>query len=186
MNPKPTDKTPRIIVLDTSALLAGLDPFSIGEEQTTVPKVEQEIKKNSIICTRFRTATENGKIKIKQPSDEYLEEVRKDASKIGDFYLLSETDTQLLALAKELNAEGYSPQIVTDDYSIQNVATKLGIEFIPLATFGIKRLLEWTRYCPACHRKYPPDAQTKECLVCGTPLRRKPARTIRDVKTNQT
>ncbi len=173
----------RVIVLDTSAFLAGFDPFSLSEEQVTVPKVEEEIRKNSIILVRFKTALENGKLKVKAPSEEFLNKVKASSTKVGDSFLLSETDIQLLALALELKAIGYTPQIVTDDYSIQNVATQLGIEFLALATFGIKRLLEWIRYCPACYREYPANCSTKECQVCGTELKRKPRRTVKNVKT---
>lgn len=173
----------KIIVLDTSAFLAGFDPFSLSEEQVTVPSVEEEIKRSSIICTRFRTAIESGKLEVKEPRQEFLSGAKVFASKLGDSYLLSKADTQLLALALELKAEGYAPQIVTDDYSIQNVATQMGVEFLALATFGIKRLLEWIRYCPACHREYPADCSSKECLVCGTQLKRKPRRTVKNVHT---
>ena len=176
------DQRRRVIVLDTSAFLAGFDPFSLSEEQVTVPKVEEEIRRNSIISTRLRTAIENGKLKVKAPRPEFLSNVNFLATKLGDSYLLSEADTQLLALALELKAEGYTPQIITDDYSIQNVATQMGIEFLVLATFGIKRLLEWTRYCPGCHREYPANFSAKECLVCGTKLKRKPRRTVKNVK----
>jgi UPF0271 protein len=126
---------------------------------------------------RFKAAVENGKVKIKAPSEEYWNKVKASAKKVGDAFFLSETDLQLLALASELKSEGYTPQIVTDDYSIQNVATQLGIEFLSLATFGIKRLLEWIRYCPACHRQYPADYKETTCEVCGTELKRKPRRT---------
>lgn len=169
----------RVIVLDTSAFLAGFDPFSFGAEQVTVPKVEEEIRRNSMIKMRFETAIESGKLKVKAPSQEFSNKAKTSASKVGDSYKLSETDMQLLSLALELKTEGYTPQIVTDDYSIQNVATQMGIEFLALATFGIKRLLEWIRYCPACHREYPADCKTKECQVCGTELKRKPRRTTK-------
>jgi UPF0271 protein len=172
----------RVFVLDTSAFLAGFDPFSLSEDQVTVPKVEEEIIKNSMIRVRFNTAIENGKLKVKAPSEEFLNKVKTSSSKVGDSFLLSETDSQLLALALELKATGYTPQIVTDDYSIQNVATQLEIEFLALATFGIKRLLEWIRYCPACHREYPANCSFKACLVCGTELKRKPRRTLKSLK----
>jgi UPF0271 protein len=182
MNTQADNQCKRIVILDTSAFLAGFDPFSLSEEQVTVPKVEEEIRKNSMICMRFRTAIENGKLKVKAPSQEFLHKAKNTSSKVGDSYLLSETDIQLLALALELKASGYVPQIVTDDYSIQNVATRMGIEFLALATFGIKRLLEWIRYCPACHREYPADCASKECLICGTELKRKPRRTVKNLK----
>ena len=182
MKTQTNNQCKRVIVLDTSAFLAGFDPFSLSEEQVTVPKVEEEIRKNSIILVRFKTALENGKLKVKAPSEEFLNKVKASSTKVGDSFLLSETDKQLLALALELKATGYAPQIVTDDYSIQNVATQLGIEFLALATFGIKRLLEWIRYCPACHREYPANFSSKECLVCGTELKRKPRRTVKSLK----
>ncbi len=170
------DPCKRIVVLDTSAFLAGYDPFSPSDEQVTVPKVEEEIKRNSMVKTRFETAMESGKLKVKAPTEENLSAVKVSASQAGDWHKLSETDLQVLALAYEFKAAGCAPQIVTDDYSIQNVAKRLGIEFLALATFGIKRALEWIRYCPACHKQYPENSKLKECQVCGTELKRKPKR----------
>ncbi len=184
MSGKPNNQFERVLVLDTSAFIAGFDPFSLSVRQLTVPKVEKEIKRNSMICTRFRSAVESGKLKVTAPSQEFLEKVKSASGKVGDSYLLSATDIELLALALELKAEGLDPQLVTDDYSIQNVATKLSVEFFALATIGIKRLLEWIRYCPACHKEYPANCQSKECLVCGTPLKRKPRRTLKELKPN--
>ena len=170
------------MVLDTSAFLVGFDPFSVSEDQATVPKVEEEIKTNSMTWVRFKTAVENGKLKVKAPSEEFLNRVKASAITVGDSFFLSETDMQILALALELKAAGYNPQIVTDDYSIQNVATQMGIEFAALATFGIRRLLEWVRYCPACHREYPADYGSTKCAVCGTKLKRKPRKTAKNLK----
>jgi UPF0271 protein len=163
-------------VLDTSAFLAGFDPFSLGAEQATVPKVGDEIRTNSMAWVRFNTAVENGKVKIITPTEEFSNKVKASASKVGDSYLLSETDMQLLALALELKTQGQNPEIITDDYSIQNVAKQNGIAFYALATSGIKRLLEWMRYCPACHKEYPVNSSFKACQVCGTELKRKPKR----------
>jgi UPF0271 protein len=83
---------------------------------------------------------------------------------------------QLLALALELKTQGENPEIITDDYSIQNVAKQNGIAFYALATSGIKRLLEWIRYCPACHKEYPINSSFSACQICGTELKRKPKR----------
>jgi UPF0271 protein len=183
MNTQTNNQCKRAIVLDTSAFVAGFDPFSLSEEQVTVPKVEEEIRRNSMNMMRFETALENGRVKIKAPSQEFVNQIKASSKKVGDAFKLSETDIDLLALALELKAADYNPQIVSDDYSIQNVATELDIEFSPLATFGIKRLLEWIRYCPACYREYPANSSAKECKVCGTALKRKPRRTVRKVNT---
>jgi UPF0271 protein len=145
----------------------------------TVPKVQDEIKTNSMAQVRFNTAVESGKVKIKTPHDKYTDKIKLSANKAGDSYLLSETDTQLLALALELKTQGEQPEIITDDYSIQNVAKQNGIEFYALATFGIQRLIEWIRYCPACYREYPINSTFNVCQVCGTDLKRKPKRTTK-------
>jgi UPF0271 protein len=176
------DPCKRVMVLDTSAFLAGFDPFLLNKDQVTAPTVEEEIRANSMSWVRFKTAVEYGKVKVKPPSEEYWKKVKASAKKVGDAFFLSETDLQILALASELKAEGYTPQIVTDDYSIQNVATQMGIEFMALATFGISHLLEWIRYCPACHRKYPADYKSTTCEICGTALKRKPQRTAKKLK----
>ena len=176
MNSQAENQKKSVFVLDTSAFLAGFDPFSLSEEQVTVPKVEEEILRNSMIKMRFETAIESGKVKVKTPTQEFSISAKTSASKVGDSFKLSEADMQLLALALELQAEGYAPQIVTDDYSIQNVAAQIRIGFLALTTFGIKRFLEWIRYCPACYREYSTNCNTNECQICGTELKRKPRR----------
>ena len=162
------------MVLDTSAFLAGFDPFSIGEEQVTVSNVEEEIRTNSMTWVRFKAAIDSGKVLLKRPSEEAVRQVEACAIQVGDSFFLSETDKQVLALALELNIAAENPQVVTDDYSMQNVAKRLEIEFTSLATLGVRRVLEWVRYCPACHREYAANRASIECDVCGTELKRKP------------
>ncbi len=164
------------MVLDTSAFVAGFDPFSVRDEQVAPPLVEGEVKKNNLTTLRFNTAVESGRLKIFQPSQEYIEKVLAAAASVGDVFFLSETDKQVLALALEIKSRGDIPQIVTDDYSIQNVAKQLRLQYISLATFGIKRALIWVRYCPACHRIYPANFKAIQCSICGTTLKRKPQR----------
>jgi len=156
--------------------VAGYDPFSIGEKQYTVPMVKQEIIESSMPWVRLKTAIESEKLRIKKPTAQSLHKVKASATMVGDAFFLSQTDMQVLALALELKSLGYHPLIVTDDYSIQNVADQMGIEFASLATFGIRRRLHWIRYCPACHKKYPADYKSWKCNICGTELKRKPQR----------
>ena len=79
MSIKTNNQCRRVIVLDTSAFLAGFDPFSLGEEQITAPLVEDEIKRNAMIKFRFETAVESGKVKVKAPSQEFLNKVKASA-----------------------------------------------------------------------------------------------------------
>ncbi len=173
----PTEKADRrVIILDTSAFVAGFDPFSIEGEHYTVPMVKEEIAGRSLSEVRLETAVESGRLKIKAPDEAALNKTKSSAIFVGDAFLLSETDFQVLALALELKTQGHLPLIVTDDYSIQNVADQMSIEFASLATFGIRQRLQWIRYCPACHRRYQATHKSTVCQVCGTRLKRKPLR----------
>ncbi len=151
----------------------------VPEKQYTVPEVKNELNSGSMPWMRFNAAIENGKISILKPKDSFFQEVLEASKKVGDIRYLSEADLQVLALALELKSRGSNPLIVTDDYSIQNVANKIGVEFTSLMTFGIKFRFKWMLYCPACYRKYPPDYKSKDCEVCGTELKRKPKKKTR-------
>lgn len=165
----------KVIVLDTSAFIAGFDPNTVTEDQYTVLEVKNELIAGTMPWVRFNTAIENGKIMILKPKDTFLQEILEASKKVGDMRFLSEADLQVLALALELKGIGsLNPLIVTDDYSIQNVANKIGVEFRSLITFGIKYRFKWILYCPACYLKYPSDYKSKDCKVCGTELKRKP------------
>jgi UPF0271 protein len=165
-----------VLVLDTSAFIGGFDALSITDRVYTVHAVGQELISNSMTYTRFKTAVESGKLQMRTPSNIYLGLVNESSKTVGDILFLSGVDKQVLALALELKSQGEKPLIVTDDYSIQNVANQLGLEFAPLLTFGIRYRLNWTIYCPACHREYSPDYKGKTCEACGTGLKRKPLR----------
>jgi UPF0271 protein len=169
-----TQPSKRVIVLDTSAFIAGFDPLSFSGEIHSVPAVEGELIPNSLPWTRFKTAVESGKLRLKTPSHLFLERVKESSKTVGDALVLSAVDFQVLARALELKHAGSSPLIVTDDYSIQNVANQLDVEFTSLMTFGIRFRHHWIKYCPACYHKYTPNFKSEVCEVCGTKLKRKP------------
>jgi len=125
---------------------------------------------------RFNAAVENRKLRVRTPKISPLKKVREASKKVGDVRYLSDADMQVLALALELKNTGLDPLIVTDDYSIQNVADEIGVNFASLMTYGIRFRFDWILYCPACHRKYSSDYKFKFCEVCGTELKRKPLR----------
>jgi len=162
--------------LDTSALIAGFNPLSIAETQYSVPAVKKELAPNSMPWTRFNAAVENRQLMVRTPRTSSRQEVREASRRVGDVRYLSEADFQVLALALELKRAGLHPLIVTDDYSIQNVANQIGVDFTSLMTYGIRFRFNWILYCPACHRKYSSDYRLKACEVCGTILKRKPLR----------
>jgi len=164
----------RTIVLDTSAFIAGFDPFAVDEQLYSVPEVGEELTSGSLSRLRFDAAIERGRLRVLEPDSFHLGMVKESSKDVGDINFLSEADIKILALAAQLKENSYAPTIVTDDYSIQNVAKKLEIEYAPLMTFGIRLYLHWILYCSACHKKYPPDYRFKRCENCGTRLKRKP------------
>jgi len=176
----------KVIILDTSAFIAGFDPFSIQNEQYSVPMVEKELFSDSLSWTRFKAAIENKKLHVKEPSADFVNKVKEASKTVGDISFLSEADLQVLALALEIKNRGENSLIVTDDYSIQNVANQIGVEFAPLMTFGIRFRLQWIRYCPACYRKYASDYKPRNCKICGTKLKRKPLKKTSIKKVKET
>jgi len=168
------EKGRKAIVLDTTAFIAGLNPYDLHEETYSVPNVKEELTKSSTAKFRLNIAVKAGILKLREPTVQALNKAREASKEVGDLLSLSEVDMKILALALQLKSEGYTPRIITDDYSIQNVAKKLSVDYASITTYGIKFHLKWLLYCPACHKKYPPDFKSEKCKICGTKLKRKP------------
>jgi UPF0271 protein len=164
-----------IIILDTSALIAGYDT-SNRNLHYTVSSVQEELTRNGFKRLRLDLAKRAGKLRVLNPDCRYLKEVEVKATELGEAGSLSTVDKELLALGVQLMAEGNRPIIVSDDYSIQNVADHLDLGYRSLATMGIKRRFEWGVYCPGCRRKFDDPQEMNICPICGTELKRRPIR----------
>jgi UPF0271 protein len=101
---------------------------------------------------------------IVSPGTQSKERVTSAAKKTRDSCVISETDSDLLALSLELNAVLY-----TDDFAIQNVADVLGVQTIPINQRKAKRI-HWKYRCSGCGRYFDHDG---ECLICGSIIKRK-------------
>jgi UPF0271 protein len=126
----------------------------------TVSRVLKEIKDRESVSYLSLIDLE-----VKDPDSSDIEEVKKVARKTGDIYKLSETDIDLLALAFKIKKEGNEPIIVTDDYSIQNMARSLGIKTDSVVQKGISEKFKWVRICKGCKRRVD---EGKICPVCGS------------------
>jgi len=138
-------------ILDASAIILRKAVF---EEMVTIPEVIQEIKDPN-----SRLYMEVVDIRVEEAKDDFVEKVRKVAEVTGDIERLSETDIKLIA--KALEKDGI---LVTDDYSIQNVARKLGIRYENVIQKGIEKEFKWIRVCKGCGRK----TERKICEICGS------------------
>ncbi len=148
----------QVYILDSSAIFLrkGLYPSML-----TVSKVLEEIKDRDSVSYLSLIDLE-----VRDPDYRDVEEVKKVARKTGDVYKLSETDVDLLALALKIKKEGDMPVIVTDDYSIQNMARALGIKTDSIVQKGISEEVKWIRICKGCKRRV--DGRHKFCPVCGS------------------
>lgn len=161
------------LVLDSSAFIQGLDPQN--EAAYTVPLVVDELREGFTIA-RLRSMEAAGRLKVLEPEDRFLGVVEAEARRMGEYKALSATDKQVLALGVQLRDDKLEPVVVSDDYSVQNMADALGLRHRGLATPGIKRRFTWTIYCPGCRREYTEPQSEDVCPVCGTELKRKPVR----------
>jgi len=151
-------------ILDASAFYAGV-PFRSSEDCYTTSLVYDEIqhiKKNQDV---IGTLVETNRLKIREPDEQSTQAAIQAAKKTGDFPQLSKQDISIIALGIETKG-----QIITDDFAISNVAKNVGLNIAPIMTKGIKDVGKWIHYCPGCKASYQ---NGKECLVCGTPLKRK-------------
>jgi len=163
----------RAFVLDTSAFIAGYEPTGEGIQLYTVPEVFNELR-DAMVRLRAQAALDSGKLMVKTPKERFTEEVVRVAQEMGDFASLSNTDISVLALALQLKTSHSNLTLISEDYSVQNIADRLGIKYLAIATSGISRRFIWRTYCPGCHRTYDELAPGEDCPICGTRLKRKP------------
>jgi len=155
-------------VLDSSALLAGKD--LLLEEMYCTPDVLREVKgKGPTIQLMSMIET---RVKVQAPSNEALEKVVESAERTGDAKRLSPTDIGVLALALDLEAT-----IVTDDYSIQNVANSIGLKYLGLSFPDIEKKIEWGYRCVGCGKRF--EEPMEECPICGSRIKTTPKTTSR-------
>ena len=145
-------------VLDTSVLYYGKD-LPEGYECVITPGVVRELDKEDMgERLEMLLAT---KIRVSSPTERSMKRVHQEAEKTGDSRRLSETDKELLALALDL---GY--ELLSDDYSIQNLARVMGIPCRGVDQKGISEVFEWQAKCKGCGKVFPADVRV--CDVCGT------------------
>jgi len=155
-----------IFVLDTPFFLYGLDPSGMDGKCVISPEVRDEVLRG-FPARKLGYYLEAGVVEIASPCEESLKKAGKAAILTGDSERLSVADISVIALAIELKGT-----IITDDYSVQNVARVLKIEYLPLKERGIKGLWEWRYRCTGCGRFFEEAYDT--CPVCGSPLKTVP------------
>ena len=151
-------------ILDASAFYAGV-PFRSQEQYHTTTSIYDEIRHIKKDHDILGVLLETGRLKIMEPDKRSVQKSIDAARLTGDLQRLSRQDISVIALGLYMKG-----QIITDDYSVANVAESLGMTIYPVMTRGIRNVGRWIHYCPGCstHQK-----SGSKCSVCGTTLKRK-------------
>jgi len=161
-----------ITLIDAAAVLNSLG-FSFSEEGNflTVPEVADEFRD---VRSRHlvQNALENGLLKLEQPSDASISKIKALASEHG-FSRLSNADVSLLALALDLKVKSKKFLLITDDYSVQNFAKLLGIEFDSVIHGKIEKTISFKKVCTDCGKKFSGTFAKKKCPDCGSQIKAK-------------
>ena len=147
-----------MLVLDTSALFS-MDAPPDGD-YVCPPGVLKELERYD----DPRLALWGDMLRVSDCTAESLARVAEAARRTGDDGRLSPVDSTVLALALDVGGT-----ILSDDYSIQNVARVLGLEFRAVGTAGIKKVVRWNYQCVGCGKWY--KSRMDECPVCGSPMK---------------
>ncbi len=149
-------------VLDTSVILSGKNiPLSV--DMYISPGVLDEIKEGGRWYRKLQLMLAAG-LKVVTPPGIIKGDVEKHAKKTGDYLRLSSTDMEIIALALHLDAT-----ILTDDYSIQNLAKEMDIEYQGISQEEIKEGYTWIYRCKKCGQVYKKEIE--ECHRCGGEIR---------------
>jgi len=163
MNPK---KKSRIFIIDTSAILSG-KPINLDNAiMITTSSVSNELKPGGRDYQALQFLMEKG-LSINSPSQDSIDKIKTISNETGDLDRLSEADMSVLALALDINADDDKEAIIlTDDYSIQNVAYVLNIKFESISQRGITKRFIWSRRCLGCGKNFKENL--KICPICGS------------------
>ena len=157
-----TDESPPVLILDTSAFFITVP---VTGQIMTVPRVVDELK-DLKGKARLEVLLSQGLI-ITEPGHESLIIVKKAAEKSGDGSVLSQTDTDILALAFE-----YHGIICTDDFALQNTAQHLKIGVHPMMQRKAE-MRRWKLRCSGCGKYYDTMPADLICPICGLQVKRK-------------
>lgn len=151
-------------ILDATSFYAGV-PFSSQEQGFTTPLVFEEIKHIKKSHDAVQTLIDLGRLKIIEPEEKFTSIVLEKSKQTGDLSELSKEDISVLALCVQLDGE-----LVTDDYTVSNVARHLNFRVIPIMTKGIFKALDSVYSCPACNKNFE---KMSDCPICGSKLKKK-------------
>lgn len=159
----------QIIILDTSAILSGKPLDFENNRMITTVGVSNELKPGGKDYRNFEFLKNKG-LNIESPQQKSKDSIIKLSKETGDFDKLSKTDKEILALAYEYKIKNYDLIIISDDYSIQNIANFLKIKCIGANQNGITKRFKWFYCCSGCGKKFKDNINI--CPICGAEIKK--------------
>jgi len=160
-----TYMTDKIFIVDTTVFIAGYILNNLkGTDVITVPEVVNELSDDKKL---FLERALNDNLRIEPSKIDTIEYVKDVARNTGDINKLSDTDISLIAKAIEYSKKK-DVVILSDDYAIQNVCSKIGIKSEGIIQRGIKEEIIWKKKCTGCKRIYD---MGDICPICGSDLK---------------
>lgn len=154
-----------LLVLDSGPILEGANV--VPSRCVTTPEVAAEIQEGGATGRRFGSLAAGG-LGVRAASPEAARKVREKAAEAGSQGRLSAADVSILALALDVGSAGV---LVSDDYTVLDVAGRLGLAARPFSKAGIESGREWRSRCVGCRREFPSGMAGRACPVCGSEVR---------------
>ena len=158
-----------IFLYDASAFFSGKPIIFFHHDVVTTSLIEKEFQPGGRDYRNFQLLKEQG-LQILDPSHSSVNFITDLIKKFGEQKRLSPADISLLSLAYDfLINKDSTPVIITDDYSIQNIADQLGISYQSMNQSGITKRFKWERRCRGCGKKIVNDVDV--CPICGSSIK---------------
>ena len=162
------DTSGLLFVLDSSAIANGA---SVPPAQAMVPPaVLDEFQPGGATRRRLDQFLAAG-MQVRQPTDRARARVAETVLGMGAASRLSQADQEVAALAVDVGPVG---TLLTDDYTLQDAAKRLGIRVASVATAGIEAKKDWRPRCTGCGRWFSQMPKKDECPICGSLVKAKP------------
>lgn len=164
-----------IYVLDAAALFASYQlMLPHNSKAVTTKEVVEEVRDLGSRAS-LELSLSAGKLVVVEVPNEFLVEAVRVVRDLGEFSKLSKADISLTALMIMLvRVCGVDVLVVTDDYSIQNIATYLGLKVLGVKRRTIDRVVKYVSVCRLCGY-VDTTGLGVVCPVCGGFMSRRPS-----------
>ncbi len=161
---------PPVFVMDASAVVHGANVAA--SSCVTVAAVVAEFKPGGATHRRLEQLLAAG-LDVREPSSSARDRVASVATAAGSLARLSSADRDTLAVCLDL---GPNARLLSDDFTMLDLAKRLGIDAQAIATQGVRETLDWAARCAGCGRTFSVELAGTGCPVCGSEIRAKPRR----------